>query len=152
MIPVEGEIVEMDPPKTLSALRSLLNNLGSGSGSHWRSTKIRDGSTWIANSFAKRENRRVMDWMDVEDLSMCGHVLYLSRTECEEMQDDGFKKARSMDGVPMLPIFGRGKSLSDNTRWKIKRAGCIYHKSTSLWWASPDVFEEMRKIIEDETV
>lgn len=152
IIPVNGEVLEIDPPATRSELLAILHPYRDPRNrSHWKSVKIRDGSAWIADTFATKENPRVMDGMDVTDPAMCGTVLYLSPRECGLMQEEnGIQRARALDGVPMLPIRGSGRSLSDNTKWKIRKAGCIYHVSMALWWASPDVFDEMRKIIEDE--
>lgn len=153
IIPVKGEVLEIDPPATPSELLAILHPYRDPKNrTHWKATKIRDGSAWIADTFATKENHRVMDGMDVTNPTVCGTVLYLSPRECGLIQEvDGIQKARALDGVPMLPIrSGCGNTVSDGTRWKIQRAGCIYHTSTALWWASPDVFDEMRKVIEDE--
>lgn len=151
IIPVKGEVLEIEPPATRPELRAILRPYEQTRGrTSWRAAKIRDGSAWIADTFATKENPRVMDGMDVTDPTMCGTVLYLSARECSRMQEeDGIRKARPLDGVPMVPLRKSEANLTDNAKWKLQRAGCIYHVSTRLWWASPGVFDEMTKLVED---
>ncbi len=150
-IPVKGEVLEIDPPATHSELLTILRPYDQTRGrSHWKSVKIRDGSAWIADTFATKENPRVMNGMDVEDPTMCGTVLYLSARECSLMQEeDGIQKARALDGVPMLPIHKSDSNLTDNTKWKLGKSGCIFHSSTRLWWAPTDTINEMTKLVQD---